>query len=430
MTYKLFFKGLSYLLIIPVLFFSCSEDESIPLSMSETEQLSEASNPNYVNYEEALEIAIKWLTNNNATTRAEGLKVKNHYEFSANNHYLLQTRADALIEDSIDVRFHVINFEDNAGFALVSADNRTTPVYAYSTESNLDLKEGMENTGLSVFMEGAIKRYSMETRGHILPPRPYDPVELDSMILYPKTTYNGQECYMVCQDHHSQTGPFLSTLWNQCSPYNYYCPIIPDALNNCEDRAAAGCVTIALAQIMAYHNYPYYWNWDLIHSSPYYYSGIHNESSNEVAQFIYSLAVAANVSFGRESSSNNYNANEALENWNYSTSEVQNFSYSDVTNSVRAHMPVYCSGTNPYTNKGHAWVIDGYRQRTTIATYYTVPKPHVRLGEEAISLTVFYHCNWGWGGMSNGFFIDTFRINDNMEYSVNNKIIYNIHPNI
>lgn len=430
MTYKLFFKGLSYLLIIPVLFFSCSEDESIPLSMSETEQLSEASNPNYVNYEEALEIAIKWLTNNNATTRAEGLKVKNHYEFSANNHYLLRTRANDLMEDSIDVRFHVINFEDNAGFALVSADNRTTPVYAYSTESNLDLGECMENTGLSVFMEGAIKRYSMETRGHILPPRPYDPVELDSMILYPRTTFNGQECYMVCQDRHQNAGPLLSTLWDQGSPYNYYCPYVPDAYSFCEDRAAAGCVTIALAQIMAYYNYPNNWNWNLIHSAPSYSYFVHNNASNEVAQFIYSVAVAANVSFGRDSSSNINNAHDALENWNYITSGVLFFNESNVINSLNVSMPVYCRGTNPNTNKGHAWVIDGYNHTTTDVTYYAIPQPHVKIGEEVYSSSFFYHCNWGWGGLSNGYFLDTFRINEDKEYSINTKIIYYIHPNI
>ena len=57
-------------------------------------------------------------------------KVKNHYVYHANK----ETRSTG--EDSIDVRFHVINFSDDGGFAFVSADDRTTTVYAYSSDGN------------------------------------------------------------------------------------------------------------------------------------------------------------------------------------------------------------------------------------------------------------------------------------------------------
>ncbi len=46
--------------------------------------------------------------------------VQDHYEYVAN----AKTRA---VGDTIDVRFHVINFADDGGFALISADSRTNP---------------------------------------------------------------------------------------------------------------------------------------------------------------------------------------------------------------------------------------------------------------------------------------------------------------
>lgn len=421
------FKSFCYLLILPFLLLSCKDEETFILN-----EIPPTYSSHYVSYEQALDKALAFLTNNNSTTRAQSFKVKSHYEFSANNNYEIRTRATDLIEDTIDIRFHVINFEDNAGFALVSADDRTTPIYAYSTESNLDLEEGIANTGLSTFMEGAILRYREEIR--LLPvigPWIPDPAAEDSFLLCPRTIYNGQECYVKYHDHRQQVSPLLTTLWNQSSPYNYYCPIINgQSWAGYENRAAAGCVTIALAQIMAYYNYPNNWDWGLIHTSPSYSEGIHNETTNEVAQFVYDVAISANISWGIQSSSNIYNANSALENWNYITSAVQDFDCGNVVNSLKVNQPVYCRGTQPGTNEGHAWVIDGYNHTTTFATYYAIPLPHVKLGESSFGSPFFYHCNWGWGGNNNGYFIDTFSISEGQSFSANTKIIYYAHPNL
>ena len=44
----------------------------------------------------------------------------------------------------------------------------------------------------------------------------------------------------------AQVEPLIQTTWSQTSPYNDQCP----------DNMLAGCVAIAMAQVMNYHKYP------------------------------------------------------------------------------------------------------------------------------------------------------------------------------
>ena len=54
----------------------------------------------------------------------------------------------------------------------------------------------------------------------------------------------------------------------------------------------------------------------------------------------------------------------------------ENMIYSD----LKAGHPVYYDGVNGSNTGAHAFVVDGY------------------------SSDGFFHLNWGWGGMSNGYF--------------------------
>lgn len=45
--------------------------------------------------------------------------------------------------------------------------------------------------------------------------------------------------------------------------------------------------------------------------------------------------------------------------------------------------------------EGHAWVIDGYKQRITNVTYYH-GEPQYNIYREKIGYgDYYYHCNWG-----------------------------------
>lgn len=384
-------------------------------------------NTHYVPYEDALQKALSILSASQPQTRAKALRVKAHQEFSAGRDLAVLTRSIDAYSDSIDVRFHVINFEDNAGYALVSADDRTSPIYAYSTEGNMNLEKGIEETGLSVFMKGAIAHYIHEVEmASVGGPFPYnpDPIGNDSMLLYPITYFNGQYCYTRYTENTQRVPALTSTAWDQCSPYNFCCPNIDNQNPGYEGRAATGCVTIAIAQIMAYHRFPLLWDWDSILSSPSYYT--HNNISDSIlAPYILDIANSADVSWGPSSPSNISKARNAFISWGYSLSTAQDFNRTNVINSLLENLPVYCQGS------GHAWVIDGYSHTSLIATYYELDPPHNQVGQETSSGNTFYHCNWGWGeGGGNGYYLDTFEHSDNVNLNENNKILHSIQPNV
>lgn len=409
------------LLILPFVVLSCTDSDEIAVPDN-----VQPVNTHYVTYEDALQKAIAFLSDDQPQTRSGSFKVKEHHEYTANRGFSALTRSYDYLTDSIDVRFHVINFENNAGFALVSADDRTTPIYAYSTKGNMNLEEGIENSGLSDFMNGAIEHYIYEVgTASVNGPFPFipDPLDNDSMLLYPITYFNGQYCYTQYSENTQTVPALLTTEWNQCSPYNYFCPYIGNPNPGYEERAATGCVTIAMAQIMAYHRFPLFWNWDSILTSPSYNPGIHNNTTDSVALYILDIAIAADVEWGINTFSNINKARNAFYNLGYYTSSPQSFDRNNIINSLILQLPVYCQGSE------HAWVIDGYSHTTTTATYYELAPPHIQVGQETTSGYTYYHCNWGWGeNGNNGNYLNTFVHPTNGSFNNNNKILYGILP--
>lgn len=134
------------------------EKECVESKIVESEQ-----NSYYVSFEEALDKAKEILGEGNKHSRSSQIrKVKEHFEYIVPH---IAARSNA---EEKEIRFHVINFEDNAGFALVSADSRTTAVYAYGESGNLDIDEATENTGFGIFMDSATEYYKQEIANYEL----------------------------------------------------------------------------------------------------------------------------------------------------------------------------------------------------------------------------------------------------------------------
>jgi hypothetical protein len=59
---------------------------------------------------------------------------------------------------SIDTLLYIINFEDDQGFAFVSADNRTEPVLAIIDEGSMTVDNflNIDNPGFTAFMNNAV----------------------------------------------------------------------------------------------------------------------------------------------------------------------------------------------------------------------------------------------------------------------------------
>ncbi|MBR1517035.1 MAG: C10 family peptidase [Bacteroidales bacterium] len=214
---------------------------------------------------------------------------------------------------------------------------------------------------------------------------------------------------------HSKTAkravpPLVSTKWNQGGPYNLLCPY-DSVLNR---RSVAGCVAVAMAQLLKYWNYPLHgkrshsyshnayglleadmvnttYDWD--HMPDYQFNTA--EERQAVATLIYHCGVSVNMIYTPYESSS-YTCQAPQNHTKAITSFVDFFDYQPtleckyreqyndndwaqlLMNELDAGRPMLYTGTDP--SGGHAFVVDGYDAET------------------------LFHINWGWGGAYDGYY--------------------------
>ena len=154
---------------IMLLVVACGKDYDAMTKVENT-STEDAQHSFYVTVDEAVATAKRFM--DAGDTRSRDLRLKNHTLYKV----LSGTRSAG---EPCDVAFHIINFEDNQGYAIVSADSRATDVYAFSPTGNIDINEAMENPGFRIFLSGATANYKDEICGNF--GNPYR----DSMIINP-----------------------------------------------------------------------------------------------------------------------------------------------------------------------------------------------------------------------------------------------------
>lgn len=205
--------------------------------------------------------------------------------------------------------------------------------------------------------------------------------------------------------------PLLGSIaWDQNDPYNLLCPVYMG-----DTHSATGCVATAMAQIMRYHRWPergagshsytptvnpamgelsvdfsqsvYDWNVMLDR----YGSTASEEARGAVARLMYDCGVAVNMEYGYMSGADEAYWPEALTAYfgydrgvafrrraHYTSSEWEAL----IREELYAGRPVFTTGFT-LSSGGHAFVFDG------------------------VDSNGLLHVNWGWSGMSNGYFSTT-----------------------
>lgn len=137
---------------------------------------------------------------------------------------------------------YVVSFENDEGFALASADSRTTPVFCVVDKGTFSLDENIAPP-LAVFL-GNLDKAMKDT----LSPLYKENVKTDTTDeLYTRSTTYGD--WQIV----SQVTPKISTLWHEAYPYNYEFPLSGDDLFSPPfyGKIRAGSSTIAVGQILA-----------------------------------------------------------------------------------------------------------------------------------------------------------------------------------
>ncbi len=194
--------------------------------------------------------------------------------------------------------------------------------------------------------------------------------------------------------------------WTQESPFNDYCPTVYKWLVFKPKRADAGCVPLALAKIFTHHEKP-----------TITYNDIKVKWEDLKADYTSarSSAAAATRHIGKKCFSLYfYNgtftfpslAKSFMGKNDYNNVALQDYNTSTVTSMLDKNNPLFiCSIPQSGITDSHGWNIDGYKIKfVTLTTEYyvnSVLKETKRTGTS----TVMVHCDFGWGGAYNGYFV-------------------------
>lgn len=265
-----------------------------------------------------------------------------------------------------------------SGYLALPADDRAPAVLGYSTSGSADA------ASMPPVMKWWLGEYSRQLRA--------------AGVSVPTARSASAE--------RAKIWPMLTSEWNQSAPFNDMCPEIDGK------RAVTGCVATALAQVMRYHQWPEQgtgrneytsagtdvsldfssvtFDWvDM--ADTYAASSADAVANGAVAQLMFACGVAVDMQYGTsESGASVFAVAKAMSEYfgydaavryvsrdYYGLEEWEDYVYSQ----LRDYGPVQYSGQS--NDGGHSFVCDGY------------------------DAGGYFHINWGWGGMSDGYFLLT-----------------------
>ena len=296
-----------------------------------------------------------------------------------------------------------IKTKDKNGFVIVSADQRIPAILGYSFTG--EFPENDMPPALKDWMNHYKEQIIYIIQNNIEP----GPEIIDKWQKFSSTVE------LKSAEQLSEVAPLLTTLWSQYGYYNNLCPADISCVGALNRHVPAGCVAVAMAQIMKYWNYPasnnpipgytsdnYGWQPD-ISVTTYDWSSMFDAVDfgstpspgsaeiNAVSTLIYHCGVAVQMKYGPAGSGANSPVNAFKNYFKYSPDilEIDKSDFSDsewedkIRNELENSRPVYYSGyANEMYGGGHAFVCDGYQNEN------------------------YFHFNFGLSlrGLGNGYF--------------------------
>lgn len=254
--------------------------------------------------------------------------------------------------DNLHQAFYVFNDEHNKRFVIVSGDERQERVLGYSENGTFSPED------IPCCMAYMLREYSREY--DYLSTKSFSPLDVETES---ESSERRAPAYYNC---------ILETKWGQSAPFNNLC-----------NGNQAGCVAVAMAQIMYKHKYPSSYSWsNMLKAYP--TNGYTTTQANAVAKLIRDCGISVNMDYGTDGSSAKpcdaawamahkfgYNPNIKYYMRNYfSQSKWEQI----ILEELKEERPILYSGKMSDGEAGHAFVLDGYDGNG------------------------FYHLNWGWKG--------------------------------
>ena len=291
-------------------------------------------------------------------------------------------------------RFYVFNNPDG-GWMIISADDRISPVLAYSDNGQFQSTDMPEN--LEWWIDGVersvdvIRNSDYKASAQVVAAWKSQPV------------MDGATGRKVLE----------TANWDQEEPYNMLCPVAKGE----NERSLVGCVAVAAAIVMRYNKWPAHgkgvvggyttpggtyipayslnshtYNWDDMPLSdcPTHLSDWTEDQLIQVAQLLHDCGVMSGMDYSAKFSGafEVYTKDGMVKNMSYSSESIRLLYKSNydadkwlalMKKEIDEDRVIFYGGESE-TNDGHAFVCDGYDDTGKL------------------------HFNWGWGGISNGYF--------------------------
>jgi hypothetical protein len=311
-----------------------------------------------------------------------------HNGTSADGRMKLAYKAPRLSDAGEEAYYYVFNVGNNGGFVIVSGDDRTEAILGYCDDGNYNADSIPDN------MRWWLQQYAEQIK-HL---NDGSATTTTQQRIVRKTAIPTKTAIL----------PLVTSKWNQDDPYWNLCPTYTSS--GTTKNYYTGCVATAMAQIIYYHKWPQNATaviptyttstlklsvpalpsvkLDWTNMLPIYTGSETTAQKTAVAQLMQYCGSSVNMDYNTGGSGAQSTAVPvALVNYFGYDKGVRYISRSDysiadwdalIYTELKNKRPVYYSGAS--MSVGHAFVCDGYDTDN------------------------FYHINWGWGGMSDGYF--------------------------
>ena len=327
--------------------------------------------------------------------------------------------------------YYIFNIGQDGGFVVISGDDRTNPILGYSDTGSIDPSRMPAN------MKAWLNGYDRQM-GELAT---MSDAQAEAVMSAPRKAKVATR---------NSIAPLITTKWDQATPYWNECPQFMNSDNEADgyELAYTGCVATSMSQLMYFHKYPEQTT-NVIPAYTFTYSdGNYNYSTVEmdelptttfdwahmretytgaedevytsaVAHLMFYVGCALKTQYGVSSSGAytddipkafalfGYGSKIAFRN-DYTQADWDNLVYEE----LKAGRPMIYNGTAG-SGGGHSFICDGFEY-----------------GD-------YFHINWGWGGMGNGFFQLSILnprasgiggSSSSEGYNMKQNIIYNIIP--
>ena len=317
---------------------------------------------------------------------------------------------NVLNEENNQPALYIVRFPEK-GFVLIAADSAAFPVVGYSLEDH------WPENNLPDQVSEWLKYYTNQIY-QIRKQRLEPDSKITSAWLRPETIFNYDK-------NQRSVEPLTLSTWDQGTFYNDSCPVVNGGEGG---RAYAGCVPVALAQLMYFHRYPDYgtgshsynialgvqsadfgntkYNWNGMLAKP-------DRTSSSLSQLIYHCGVAVDATYAASGTgAKTEKTVDALKQYFGYSDEAIFYEKVDHQDSVwKVMLRSNLELNRPLIYKGsmggwvgHAWVCDGFD------------------GSD------YFHFNWGWSGLANGYYYLDNLNPANYDFTFGQGAVFNIHP--